>query len=114
MISGRPLNEDWQRSYKRQIEIYQWLLRQNGFKVSERAYWVYANGDVSRPAFGKSLNFRMTVIPYDGKDDWVEGHIMAAKECLMRDTAPDAAEDCEWCEFAAARNRAHTTGHDTQ
>ncbi len=28
------LNEEWHAGYKRQIEIYQWLLRQNGFTVS--------------------------------------------------------------------------------
>ena len=27
------INAPWQRGYKRQIEFYQWLLRQNGFKV---------------------------------------------------------------------------------
>ncbi|MGH7240085.1 MAG: PD-(D/E)XK nuclease family protein, partial [Candidatus Saccharimonadales bacterium] len=28
----------WQISYKRQLEVYQWLLRQNGFKVSDVGY----------------------------------------------------------------------------
>jgi len=27
------LNKEWQDGYKRQMEIYQWLLRQNGYKV---------------------------------------------------------------------------------
>ncbi len=31
------LDEDWHRGYKRQLEIYQWLLRQNGFKVSNES-----------------------------------------------------------------------------
>ena len=29
------LDADWQIGYKRQMEIYQWLLRKNGFKVSD-------------------------------------------------------------------------------
>ena len=37
------LNADWQICYKRQAEIYQWLFRKNGFKVSSVAYFVYCN-----------------------------------------------------------------------
>jgi CRISPR/Cas system-associated exonuclease Cas4 (RecB family) len=38
------LDADWQSSYKRQMEVYQWLLRQNGFSVNDTGYFVYANG----------------------------------------------------------------------
>ena len=97
------LNEEWHSGYKRQIEIYQWLLRQNGFRVSSTAYWVYANGDAAAERFDETLRFRMTVIPYEGSDNWVEDHIRAAKECLLRKTPPVAAEECPYCEFAARR-----------
>jgi hypothetical protein len=97
------LNEDWHASYKRQIEIYQWLLRQIGFMVSPTAYWVYANGDAAAERFDQTLRFRMTVIEYQGADDWVDDHIKAAKKCLMRKTPPPAAEGCDFCEFAARR-----------
>ena len=39
------LDADWQIGYKRQIEIYQWLFRKNGFKVSNTGYFVYRNGN---------------------------------------------------------------------
>ena len=93
----------WHAGYKRQLEIYQWLLRQNGFKVSPTAYWVYANGDAAAAQFDQTLRFRMTVIAYDGRDDWVEPHIMAARECLMDDTPPAPATKCPHCSFAAER-----------
>ena len=38
------LNADWQIGYKRQMEFYQYLLRNNGFKVSDTGYFVYCNG----------------------------------------------------------------------
>src|SRR3989344_5038027 len=38
-------------SYKRQLEIYQWLFRQNGFKVSPTGYFVYVNGKSDAKAF---------------------------------------------------------------
>lgn len=97
------LNEDWHRGYKRQLEIYQWLLRRNGFQVSPTAYWVYANGDSTAERFDQTLRFRMTVIPYTGSDDWVEPHIMAARACLMEASPPAAADDCDYCGFAADR-----------
>ena len=33
----------WHDSYRRQMEVYQWLMRGNGFKVSDTGYFVYAN-----------------------------------------------------------------------
>ena len=98
------LNEDWHQGYKRQLEIYQWLLRQNGFPVSSTAYWVYANGDAAAETFGQTLRFRMTLIPYIGSDDWIDDHIMAARECLKQDGPPKSADDCSYCRFAAARS----------
>lgn len=97
------LNEDWHSGYKRQIEIYQWLLRQNGFPVSPTAYWVYANGDASAETFNETLRFRITVIPYTGSDAWVEDHVIKAKDCLMNETPPAADVSCKYCEFALLR-----------
>jgi hypothetical protein len=38
------LDAPWQISYKRQVEIYQWLFKKNGFDVEDIAYFVYCNG----------------------------------------------------------------------
>ena len=46
------IDADWQISYKRQVEVYQWLLRQNGFKVSDQAIFIYTNGRLELDAFG--------------------------------------------------------------
>jgi hypothetical protein len=97
------LNAEWHLAYKRQLEVYQWLLRQNGHQVSNRAYWVYANGNVEAEAFNQTLQFRMTVVPHEGDDSWVEAHILKAKDCLLLDAAPLADAGCEWCRFVADR-----------
>jgi len=97
------LNEPWHATYKRQLEIYQWLFRRNGFTVSPTAYWVYANGDTTEERFDETLRFRMTVIPYSGSDEWVEPHILAAHVCLMGSSPPAPAPDCEHCRFADKR-----------
>ena len=45
------LDAEWQIGYKRQMEIYQWLFKKNGFKVSKTGYFVYCNGNTDKKAF---------------------------------------------------------------
>lgn len=93
------LDAEWQDGYKRQMEVYQWLLRANGFTVSNTGYFVYANGRKDKEKFEGILEFRMKIIPYDGDDSWVDGAIRDAKECLDRDTIPGSSNACEYCAY---------------
>jgi len=96
------LNQDWQDSYKRQMEIYQWLLRQNGLKVSNTGYFVYCNGQTDAEAFDGRLEFEVTLIPYQGSDKWVEKTVVAINKCLNRKTAPKRSADCDYCRYVEA------------
>lgn len=96
------LDADWQIGYKRQIEIYQWLFRKNGFKVSDTGYFVYCNGDTDKEAFDAKLEFVIKLIPYVGNTDWVEEMIKKAVECLKSDVLPESGEDCDFCKYRAA------------
>lgn len=93
------LDKDWQEGYKRQMEIYQWLLRQNGYKVSNTGYFVYCNGITDKKAFDAKLEFDITLIAYEGNDDWVEQAIKDAHKCLQGDVIPKAGEDCDYCAY---------------
>jgi len=93
------LDKEWQDSYKRQMEVYQWLLRQNGLKVSNTGYFVYCNGDTDKEAFDGKLEFDITLIAYEGDDSWVEETIVAAHECLLSDKFPDPGADCDYCTY---------------
>lgn len=97
------LNKDWQAGYKRQMEVYQWLLRRNGYQVSDTGYFVYCNGQTDREAFDAKLEFDITLIPYQGNDDWVEPAIVAAKKCLDSDKIPLANSNCDYCNYFKAR-----------
>lgn len=96
------LDQDWHIGYKRQIEIYQWLLRKNGFTVSNTAYWVYANADKDKKAFDGVLEFEITLVPYEGDDSWVDGTIDALKVCLDSDALPEPAAECDYCRYREA------------
>lgn len=96
------LDADWQIGYKRQMEIYQWLFRQNGFKVSSVGYFVYCNGNTDKKAFDGKLEFEIKVIPYEGDSSWVEKTILDAIECLKGETLPESGEDCDFCKYRQA------------
>jgi len=97
------LNKEWHGGYKRQMEIYQWLLRQKGYQVSNTGYFVYCNGVLDREAFDARLEFDVTLIPYEGDDSWVEGALNDAKALLDADTMPEIAPACDYCAYHVAR-----------
>lgn len=99
------LDADWQIGYKRQMEIYQWLFRKNGFKVSSVGYFVYCNGNTDKKAFDGKLEFEIKVIPYEGDTSWVEKTILDAIECLKCDTLPESGENCDFCKYRYAVSR---------
>jgi RecB family exonuclease len=96
------LDKEWQIGYKRQMEIYQWLFRQNGFKVSKTGYFVYCNGKTDREAFDAKLDFDIDLIPYVGDDSWIEGALKELKECLLLPKPPKPAETCDYCSYRKA------------
>ena len=93
------LKEDWHEGYKRQMEVYQWLLRQNGYKVSDTGYFVYCNGIADAKAFDQKLEFRVNLIPYTGNDSWVEKTIIKAHKCLNSKKIPKTDPDCDYCSY---------------
>jgi hypothetical protein len=99
------LEQSWQDGYKRQMEVYQWLLRRNGLIVSDVGYFVYCTGKMDREAFDKKIEFDVNLIEYRGNDSWVEGTLGEIKKCLDREVIPDSGADCDWCKYFKARKQ---------
>lgn len=102
------IDSGWQISYKRQMEVYQWLLRQNGLSVANTGYFVYANGRMDLDGFNDRVEFRTKVIPYTGSDAWVEPTLAKMKQCMDSDAMPPVGDHimggpCEFCTYARAR-----------
>lgn len=93
------LDKDWHEGYKRQMEVYQWLFRKNGFTVSDLGYFVYANAGKDKKAFDGSLEFEITLVPHRGDDSWVEPTLRKIKQCLDSDTLPAPSTDCDYCVY---------------
>ncbi len=96
------VNLGWQVGYRRQMEVYQWLLRQNGCSVSDTGFFVYCNGQTDRDMFNEKLEFDITLIPYDGNDSWLEKTINNIHSCLVSSQIPGANDDCDYCAYRAA------------
>lgn len=95
-------SETWHDQYRRQMEIYQWLLRRNDLKVSDKGYWVYCNALKNGKIFDGKLEFEITLVSYTGKDDWVEPTLKKIKKTLEGDM-PKEEPDCEHCAYAKSR-----------
>ena len=105
--SDVTLDADWQISYKRQMEIYQWLLRQNGFDVNDTAYFVYANGRLDLDAFNNRVEFQTKIIPYKGDDSWIDQSLVDVKECLDGEMPAIGKAamggECDFCTYSRQR-----------
>jgi CRISPR/Cas system-associated exonuclease Cas4 (RecB family) len=101
------IDSDWQISYKRQMEVYQWLLRQNDLKVQDLGYFVYTNGRMDLDGFNDRIEFRTKVIPYTGDASWVEPTLVEMKKVMEGDMPPVGKAamggDCDFCMYAKAR-----------
>ena len=99
----KSLNQAWQAGYKRQMEVYQWLLRRNGLEVSDTGYFVYCTGNPEAPAFDSRIEFDVHLIAYEGDDGWVNEAIWELHACLNQDELPEPGKDCDFCAFFNAR-----------
>ena len=98
------LDGDLGAQYKRQMEVYQWLLRRNGFKVSDTGYFVYVNGNKDAEAFDKKLEFNVVILPCEGNDTWVEPVLKKIKNTLEAEAPPAAGRGCDFCAYYHARS----------
>lgn len=101
---GPTSEDDLYDSYKKQMEVYQWLFRKNGFAVSPTGYFVYVNGKADAEAFDAKLEFDIELIPYTGSDAWVEPALFDLKKMLMSDEIPPTGTSfgggpCEYCSY---------------
>lgn len=91
-------------AYKRQLEIYQWLLFKRGFKVSKDCYLVYANANKWKQEFNNVLDFEITLLKHGGNFEWIDGVLMEIYSLLNQDLIPDSNEECDLCGFVESSN----------
>lgn len=98
-------DSSWEHQYRRQMGVYQWLLRKNGFDVAERGFFVYANASSDEASFDGKLEFEVTIVPCDGENGWIDPTLQAIKACLDAEIIPEIGEACEFCVYREAAGR---------
>ncbi len=114
--NGPKTESDLYDSYKRQLEVYQWLFRKNGFSVSPTGYFVYANGNSDAKDFSDTLAFETVLIPYTGDSAWIEPALVELKKILMSDDIPPVGTafgggPCDYCTYREAAGKTLLTLH---
>jgi len=97
-------------SYKRQMEIYQWLLRGNDFPVAEIGYFVFAKTNKAE-GFGHgtaALSFDIFVEPQKGDVSWIETALQNARKIYDSETAPESSKECIYCTYRKEANDAQS------
>lgn len=98
-------DSSWEESYKRQMGVYQWLLRNNGFTVSSLGYFVYANASADKAAFDGQLEFEVTLVPCEGDTAWIDDILPKIKTTLDADAIPPVGKACEYCPYREAAGK---------
>ena len=93
------IHADFRASYRRQMEIYQWLFKMNGFNISNKGYFVYCNGKVDDGHFNNCLKFDTEIVRYEGNYDWVEPTLQEIYEVLNSDNPPPLNDECPYCVY---------------
>lgn len=103
----------WEDQYRRQMGVYQWLLRKKNFNVSRTGYFVYANANAQKKVFAGKLEFEITLVPCEGEDAWIDTLLPKIKESLESEVIPSEGQACEFCPYRKAAGEALQKIHRT-
>ncbi len=98
------LDDYYKGAYKRQMDLYIWIMRQKGFAVEDTGYFLYCDGDrfTDTPFLGKEkavMEFKMTLIPYESDLSWIEPILFQIKKVLTNQVCPSHSQSCEYGRF---------------
>ncbi len=99
---NKPVKElessGWTDSYRRQLDVYVWLFKQNGFKTSDVAYFWYCTGNRNQMHFSHKLEFFEHFIPYKTNTDWIKEELIKVRE-TVEDNLPPYNLKCDYCMY---------------
>ncbi len=98
------LEDKWKASYKRQMDLYVWIMQRMGLKVSEIGYFIYCDGDrfTDKPFLGSdfaNMYFKISILPYCTTQQWIEPTLLGIRNVLGAPSRPNHSEGCEYGSF---------------
>ena len=105
-LKGKKINLEgpWKVAYKRQMDFYVWVIERIGLEVSQIRYFLHVDGDRFTDQLflnetTATVNFKVTLIPYETDCSWFEKALFAIKETLLKKKRPTHNPSCEFGEF---------------
>lgn len=98
-----PINLDdrWKGAYKRQMDLYVWVMRKKGFDVDNIGFFLYCDGNRFSHQFflnekNAMMEFKITLIEYETNISWIEKTLGNIHKCLRLHKRPQHSENCEY------------------
>ena len=84
----------------RQLDFYAYLLQLNKFKVFKTGYWILCNArEENQKTFGSKLNFKIDLLSYNLKTDYIEDTLVELEKCYHDKKIPVANSGCDTCRW---------------
>jgi hypothetical protein len=96
-------DEEWHNAYRRQLDIYNYLLGHNQLEMSDKGYWFYATAKKNADNFEMKLQFEATLIEYTCDTSWIEGALLGAKTALENPVLVEPSSGCSVCVYFSKR-----------
>tara|TARA_B100000686_G_scaffold268331_2_gene283804 strand:+ start:1475 stop:2245 length:771 start_codon:yes stop_codon:yes gene_type:complete len=101
------LDDWWKAAYRRQMDLYIWIMKRLGPNTSEIGYFLYCDGDrfTDKPFLNDKIgvmNFKVSLIPYKSDLCWIESTLQKIKLTLNAEQCPNHSKSCEYGAFIDA------------
>ena len=90
----------YHKTYLRQLDFYAYLLKLNKFKVFKTGYWFVCNAQYKdQKTFSGNLNFKIDLLAYDVKTDYIEDTLVELEKCYNGNKTPQPNAVCDTCRW---------------
>lgn len=97
-------NMPYHDGYRRQLDIYAWLLEGNGLKVSASSFLFYVTARKTADGFMGRLEFDPALIEHQVNTSWIAPFLNETDQVLSGGF-PEASKDCKLCEYRESAAR---------
>ena len=90
----------YHKAYLRQLDFYAYMLKLNKFKVFKTGYWLICNAQYKdQKTFGGNLNFKIDLLSYNVKTDYIEDTLVELESCYNDNKIPISNSVCDTCRW---------------
>lgn len=95
---GIVIESDNYQPYRRQLQIYQWLLEKQDLAVSPTAYLLFCNAKTDGN-FDSKLEFEVKIFSQTNDFSWVAKSLLEIRELWNESKIPSFKKECDYCQY---------------